>query len=1057
MGHARRLFVVALLTGFVAGLTGCTFVPGYPGQWAYNVIGEGGHIGVEQISLAQPIVRGHTVIINGIARVPVRTVRWTWGDGNSTDTGNFPGTHTYLRPGQYTVLVQVFAVDGRTLQGRADVRIRGYWPEQGHLGLFAPIVQGRHVTISGALRDASLRRLHWTWGDGAVSDTNAFPGTHTYARAGLYTVGAVAYARSGKLMRASTTVRITGPPWPGLGDLTLSPPVVEGRMVSVAGVVGVPFNTIRWDWGDGKTTTTTSFPGRHLYQRAGVYTITVQVQTKSGAVLRSGTVVQIGQPPLPGGRVTLLTPAVVGRSVTINGTVNVGFTAIRWDWGDGTATGTASFPGKHTYARRGTYTVKVQVFTQAGKTLEATAVVRIIGLPPPAELFTLHAPVVRGYGVTIGGTTNVPFKSIRWSWDDGKVTDTKNFPGVHLYLRRGTYNVKAVLFTRAGRILRAGIVVRIAGPPLPGLKLTLLPPVVVGRGVTINGSVNVPVNNMIWSWGDGRATTTTTFPGTHIYAGRGVYTVTVKAQTKTGRILQGTVTVRIAGPPLPGVQLTLQPPVIVGNSVTIHGSVNAAVNKIEWTWGDGRATATAAFPGTHVYARRGLYNVVVKAFTRLGRVVQGTVAVRIGGPPLPGVLMTLQPPVIVGRSVTINGIVNVPVKRLRWFWGDGKSTETAGFAGTHIYKTPGAYTVSVEAHTLPGKTVRQTLRILVGTLWPGLLPGGDLLLVTPVVVGNDVWIYGAIEPTIRQVRWSWGDGKTTTSPHFPIRHTYPGPGVYTVGVRVQTKTGRILNGSTKVIIGGGALWPGLKPNGPALLFLPVVVDRTVSVRGAINVPVRRITWSWGDGKSIVRTTLPVTHLYKAGGTYTVVAEILFRDGRALRPSTTVTIAGPPPPVGDLTLNPPVVAGPSVTIAGTVRAPWEWMRWHWGDGGPIVEGGFPGQHTYKAPGIYTVNVEVRTKAGRTLRATVRVRILAFPPPGDLTLNPPAVLGRRVTVNGHIAVPWESMHWTWGDGTPTRKGGFPGRHTYRRAGLFTIRVRAVTKAGKTLRATVTVHIP
>jgi len=323
--------------------------------------------------------------------------------------------------------------------------------------------------------------------------------------------------------------------------------------------------------------------------------------------------------------------------------------------------------------------------------------------------------------------------------------------------------------------------------------------------------------------------------------------------------------------------------------------------------------------------------------------------------------------VVAGRRVTINGSVNQPVKRLRWSWNDGKSSETATFPGVHVYQNPGAYTVSVAAYPLTGKVVRRKLRVLVGTLWPGLLPGGDLLLVSPVVTGNKVLVYGAIAAPIRSVRWSWGDGKTTTSRHFPVRHTYVRPGTYAVRVVVETRAGKVLRAATRLRIGG-----------------------------------------------------------------------------------------PPPPVGKLVLAAPVVLGRTVTLAGTVKVPWEWVRWDWGDGTPIEKGAFPGRHVYKDPGVYTVTVRVRTKAGKTLQASTTVRIHALPPAGKVVLAAPVVLGRTATIAGTVLVPWKAIYWTWGDGTRERKGPFPGKHTYRRPGTFTIRVRVVTKAGKTLRAATTVRI-
>lgn len=59
--------------------------------------------------------------------------------------------------------------------------------------------------------------------------------------------------------------------------------------------------------------------------------------------------------------------------------------------------------------------------------------------------------------------------------------------------------------------------------------------------------------------------------------------------------------------------------------------------------------------------------------------------------------LTLQQPIIDGRSVSLNGEHNFgPSSKLSIDWGDG-TFEEGGFPGKHIYKSPGTYEIVLVA------------------------------------------------------------------------------------------------------------------------------------------------------------------------------------------------------------------------------------------------------------------------------------------------------------------------------------------------------------------------
>jgi hypothetical protein len=76
--------------------------------------------------------------------------------------------------------------------------------------------------------------------------------------------------------------------------------------------------------------------------------------------------------------------------------------------------------------------------------------------------------------------------------------------------------------------------------------------------------------------------------------------------------------------------------------------------------------------------------------------------------------------------------------------------------------------------------------------------------------------------------------------------------------------------------------------------------------------------------------------------------------------------------------------------------------------------------------------------------------------QLSLNPPEVKGREVTVNGGVAMPVERIQWDWGDGQFEKHHFFPYSHTYKNPGRYEIKVTVFDNKNQSSARTVTVDI-
>jgi hypothetical protein len=137
--------------------------------------------------------------------------------------------------------------------------------------------------------DANVQSVRVTWGDGSSTNLGALTGSttvaHTYRNSGTYSVTASATDASGETAQQSTSVTILPQQPPGVIITPSDTTPNVGQVITLTATVSGATSTIleyRWDFGDGRTATTTGNQTTVSYPATGTKTITVTVIQASG-------------------------------------------------------------------------------------------------------------------------------------------------------------------------------------------------------------------------------------------------------------------------------------------------------------------------------------------------------------------------------------------------------------------------------------------------------------------------------------------------------------------------------------------------------------------------------------------------------------------------------------------------------------------------------------------------------------------------------------------------------------------------------------------------------
>ena len=140
-----------------------------------------------------------------------------------------------------------------------------------------------------------------------------------------------------------------------------------------------------------------------------------------------------------------------------------------------------------------------------------------------------------------------------------------------------------------------------------------------------------------------------------------------------------------------------------------------------------------------------------------------------------------------------------PIQSIRIEFGDGSSVDlgNSGTSVSHVYTSPGTYTVRVTVTDVTGQQTEQVTVISVSAVVAVSVTGPP-----SVVVNNSATFQASVAGggTVLQYRWNFGDGteQTTTIPQ--VTHTFTTLGAKIVSVTVTTSDGGTGTAQTQITV-----------------------------------------------------------------------------------------------------------------------------------------------------------------------------------------------------------------------------------------------------------------
>ena len=786
-----------------------------------------------------------------------------------------------------------------------------------------------------------------------------------------------------------------------------------------------------WDFGDGATSSL-QHPD-HVYTSARNFSVTLLVKNSSSCVstLTRQSMIQINSGVLA--QFTNDNPQTCTAPVTINfrnQSTGTGAVTYLWDLGDGNTSNLLN--PSHTYTANGTYTVKL-IVTNSNGCADTITKTNAVTVGSVNAAFTTIASVCQNSLIRFTNTSTPAPASVLWSFGDGDTSTALN-PSKS-FNHAGTFFVKMVASFGA---CTDSITKPIAVLPTPKALFTAADTSNCKAPFTVNFT-DQSANAATYLWDFGDHQTSTDANPSHTYNSFGSFAVKLIVTGVNGcadtLVKAGYINIT-----RPKATITNIPDSgCVPFAKTFNLSVNApdAVTSYEWNFGDGN-TSTAAAP-TNTYLLEGVYNVSVIVITASGctdtaRVTRGIIT---NNKPVPAFSATPTNACAKETILFSDHSTGAPTK---WLWDFGDHITSALQNPSHQYLDTGFFDIK--------------LKIWKGGCVDSVIIPNYIHINPPVAkfmiktdckkpfervftdqsIGADEW------------HWDFGDGVTSTVPS-PV-HIYTTTGIFVVTLKVINNTyGCDFTTSKQIqIVNSKAQFTATD----------TIVCKGSNVRfntGLSIADVSNLNWNFGDGSSSINSPRPqnyMDHIFSRTGVFTVrlaMSDILGCSDTLIKRAY-IAVSGPTakfsPAVPGACLNSAVTFKDSSLTDGTHAI----QQWHWqyGDSTSETLTAAPFEHTYGAPGSYTVKLKVTDSNGCADSTSLAASLIISKPTANFTsVDTLSCPGRPVRFVSQSTGPLLTYKWSFGDNTSAVASN--PSHAYNSDGTYSVKLVITDQYGCT----------
>lgn len=524
----------------------------------------------------------------------------------------------------------------------------------------------------------------------------------------------------------------------------------------------------------------------------------------------------------------------------------------------------------------------------------------------------------------------------------------------------------------------------------PTITVGLTAPIDVSfdaRSIPIDTST-YQVLSYAWNFGDGSNATGPNV--THRYtqkgAGDGRYTVVLDVtymDLRSGDEFSGTFLTEVGiENELVAAAFTAKPdsgevPLTVTFDASASNDPDGEIVAYEWDLdGDGRFDDAEGINFEHEFTQEGSFEVTLRVTDNNGEFNTSSLMIEAGS--VGGLRAVIDAPLAEGdfykvdEKYEFNGSLSQinegNITKYSWDFGDGALVQSR--TANHTYTQAGTYTVTLTVQDADGNTDEGTRDIQVldegtppsarittePTSIGGIITGG-----APFTVTFDAKTSTDLEDDIVEYEWDFdGDGIVDETGDV-VSHSYQEIGIFTATLIALDSAGNQDEVSVTIEVESQGLVPKLDidvTNGEIPLTVEFDAAGSIYKEGSIV----SYEYDFGDGTDIHIGGSTVTYRYNSIGTFTASVTVIASDGTRASVDTQIVVR-PVALTSCFTVNTDsgkaplfMSVDPSCT-QGTVST----YEWDFGDG-DISFDRKPEVHTYVAPGIYTIQLEVTSDDG-----------------------------------------------------------------------------------------------